>query len=222
MCGRFNLAKSPEVDNLCQSLGIDSDGLRYSGDIAPGAKISIIYQIKSDILTSDAIWSLLLDTETLKPHRKYATFNTRSDKLHQPRSIGYKPFCTSRCIIPASAFIEGLGDRKTYHKIEFEKEAVAFGGLYKEWVSKETGEIIRSASIITLPSLPQWEKIHPKSYPLMLPGSEEVRRQWLNPCFQDVAEFEELLKPGIETPQIVTPIGKVSLWNGIGDPFIIR
>lgn len=222
MCGRFNLAESPAVDNLCLSFGIDSDALRYSGDIAPGAIISIIYQVKSDFLISDAIWSLLLDTDTLKPHRKYATFNTRSDKLHQPRSIGYKSFRTSRCIIPASAFIEGLGDRKTYHKIEFEKEAVAFGGLYKEWVSKETGEIIRSASIITLPSLPQWEKIHPKSFPLMLPGSGDVRRQWLNPCSQDVAEFEELLKPRIQTPQIVTPIGKVSLWNEIGESRIIQ
>lgn len=222
MCGRFNLTESPAVDRLCHDFDLNSDDLRYAGDIAPGATISIICQINSEVTICDAIWSLLLDSETFKPHRKYATFNTRSDKLHQPKSIGYKPYRTSRCIIPASAFIEGLGDRKTYHKIELEKEAIAFGGLYKEWVSKETGEIIRSASIITLPPILQWETIHPKSYPLMLPDSKDTRRQWLDHTIQDVCEFEELLKPKIGSPQIVTPIGKVSRWNEIGESYIIQ
>lgn len=222
MCGRFNLTESPEVDRLCHDFDLNSDDLRYAGDIAPGATISIICQINSETTISDAIWSLLLDSETYKPHRKYATFNTRSDKLHQPQSIGYRPFRASRCIIPASAFIEGLGDRKTYHKIELEKGAIAFGGLYKEWVSKETGEIIRSASIITLPPIPQWETFHPKSYPLMLPDSKDTRRQWLDHELQDVSEIGELLKPKIDSPQIVTPIGKVSLWNEIGEGHIIQ
>lgn len=222
MCGRFRLSESKEVERLCQMLGVESEDLNFSGDFAPGQNISIIYQSQSKVVTSDAVWSLLLDPATMKPHRQYATFNTRSDKLNTPRSVGYAPFRKSRCIIPASAFIEGLGDRKTYHKIHHEDQAIAFGGLYREWVSHDTGEIVRSASIITLPPVPQWEQIHPKSFPLMLPHKDEVFRAWLDPDNQDVASLEGLLVPKISSPQVVTPIGKVSKWNPVGDPFVIN
>jgi hypothetical protein len=35
--------------------------------------------------------------------------------------------------------------------IELADQAIAFGGLYKESVNRNTGEIVYSASIITLP-----------------------------------------------------------------------
>lgn len=154
MCGRFNLIDGPDVRALMASLGMPlyrQDELRFSGDIAPGSTISIIRHDSTDLVVADATWWLMLVPKTLKPDHRYASFNTRSDKLHTPRSLGYKPYRESRCIIPASAFIEGAGDKRTYHKIHFESHAIAFGGLYREWVHKETGEVACSASIITLP-----------------------------------------------------------------------
>ncbi|MDO8271257.1 MAG: SOS response-associated peptidase family protein [Gammaproteobacteria bacterium] len=224
MCGRFNVTDNLAVRKMMTDLGIplyEQDKLVFSIDISPGARISIVRQGPEGITLSDATWWLMLDPATLKPNNKYASFNTRSDKLNVPRSLGYHPYRKSRCIIPATAFIEGAGDKKTYHKIHFEDRAIAFGGLYREWISKETGEIVRSASIITLPPVPEWEMIHPKSIPLMLPEDAQLRQHWLNPEIQEVEQFEYLLIPKLDGPHIATPIGKVSQWNEIGPSFTI-
>ena len=116
-----------------------------------------------------------------------------------------------------------LGDKKTYHKIELEDSAIAFGGLYKQHLNTETGEIVFSASIITLPPLtPQWDEIHPKSIPLMLDFEDkELIEKWLDPGNDDVAAFEQWLVPSVRKPMVVTKIDKPSKWNPIADRFMI-
>ena len=223
MCGRFNLIDSPEIQWLCETLGVSLFARHSSRDIAPGGHIAIIHEVNGERKVSDAIWWLMLDHDTLKPNYKYASFNSRYDKLSQKRSISYRPFRESRCIIPASAFVEGLGDKKTYHKIELQDSAIAFGGVCKEHLNRDTGEIVYSASIITLPPLvPQWNEIHPKSMPLMLDfEDEEMINKWLDSEFHDVAEFESLLEPRVYKPMKVTRIDRPSKWNPIADSFMI-
>jgi putative SOS response-associated peptidase YedK len=223
MCGRFNLIDSPEIQWLCQTLGVSLFPRFGSPDIAPGARIAIIHERDGKRVVSEATWWLLLENDTLKPNYKYASFNSRSDKLHQKRAIAYKPYRESRCLIPATAFVEGLGDKKTYHKIELENSAIAFGGLYREYLDKSTGEVVYSASIITLPPLtPQWDEIHPKSMPLMLDFEDEALVQkWLDPGFHGVDEFEPLLEPKVRKPMRVTRIGKPSKWDEQEDSFLI-
>ena len=223
MCGRFNVIDSPEIQWLCASLGISLTAQHTSRDIAPGGKIAIVHELGGERVVSDAIWWLLLDHQTLKPNYKYASFNSRSDKLHSKRGIAYTPYRQSRCVIPASAFAEGLGDNKTYHKIELEGSAIAFGGLYKQHLNSETVEIVFSASIITLPPLtPQWDRIHPKSMPLMLDFEDAALiAQWLDPGNDDVEAFAHLLEPRVGKPMVVTRIDKPSKWNPIADSFMI-
>jgi len=202
---------------------VDEAEILFSRDKAPGSRISIIHREKDRNIVTQAIWWLLIDPETGKPNYKYASFNSRSDKLDSPRAIAYEPFRESRCIIPATAFIEGKGDKKTYHKIELENEAIAFGGLHRETIHKVTGEIIHSASIITLPPLPEWENIHPKSMPLMLPIQDaNLINQWLAPSFHQVEAFRDLLVPALRVNQILTPIEKPSLWNEKGESFTLK
>ncbi|MEX2468355.1 MAG: SOS response-associated peptidase family protein [Pseudohongiellaceae bacterium] len=223
MCGRFNLIDSPEIQWLCETLGISLFPRHGSPDCAPGSTIAIIHDKDGERTVSEAIWWLLLDHETLKPNYKYASFNSRSDKLDNPRGIAYRPYRESRCLIPASAFVEGLGDKQTYHKVELEDSAIAFGGLYKEHFRPDTGELVYSASLITLPPLsPQWDNIHPKSMPLMLDFEDQALiDKWLDPNFHNVAEFEPLLQPKITKSMRVTKIDKPSKWNQIEDSFLI-
>ena len=227
MCGRFNLIDSPEVRLLCDLLGVQIPDSCISQDIAPGGQIAIIHESRSGLAkerrVSQAIWWLFLDRKTLKPDYRYASFNSRSDKLHNPKGISYTPYRESRCIIPASAFVEGLGDKKTYHMIELEGAAIAFGGLYREYLDQQTGECVYAASIITLPPMsPQWDDIHPKSMPLMLDlTDEELIAKWLDPDFSDVEQFARCLEPGLPGAMRVTRIGKPSRWNPIEDAFMI-
>ncbi|MBT5484299.1 MAG: DUF159 family protein [Gammaproteobacteria bacterium] len=222
MCGRFQILKNKKSKKLLNKLDVDESEILFSRDKAPGSRISIIQRVKDRNVVTQAIWWLLIDPVTGKPNYKYASFNSRSDKLNSPRAIAYEPFRESRCIIPATAFIEGKGDKLTYHKIELENEAIAFGGLHRETIHKVTGEVIHSASIITLPALPEWEAIHPKSMPLMLPLNDEaIINQWLAPSFHRVEAFSELMQPALRVNQILTPIEKPSLWNEKGDSFTL-
>lgn len=229
MCGRFNLIDSPEVQSLCEALGISIPAQQLRADIAPGSSIAIVHHEAGDHglppvrRVSEALWWLLLDPKTHTPNYQYASFNSRSDKLNQPRAAAYRPFRESRCLIPASAFIEGLGDKKTYHKIELQDSAIAFGGLYKRYLNRQTGETVIGASIITLPPLlPQWQHIHPKSMPLMLDYRDSALiDKWLDPTFDRVEEFDELLVPRVSSAMKVTPIDKPSKWNPIADSFLI-
>lgn len=223
MCGRFQILKNRKSSKLLEKLDVDEAEILFSRDKAPGSRISIIQREKDRNVVTQAIWWLLIDPETGKPNYKYVSFNSRSDKLDSPRSIAYGPYRESRCIIPATAFIEGKGDKKTYHKIELENQAIAFGGLHRETVHKTTGEIIHSASIITLPPLPEWAEIHPKSMPLMLPLQDSALiNQWLAPSFHQVEAFNELLKPELRVSQVLTPIEKPSLWNSKGESFLLK
>jgi len=222
MCGRFQIEKNKKSQKLLNKLDVSGADILYSADKAPGSRISIIHRPKDHNVVTQAVWWLLIDPATGKPNYKYASFNSRSDKLDSPRAIAYQPFRESRCIIPATAFLEGKGDKKTHHKIELANEAIAFGGLHRETVDKNSGEVIHSASIITLPPLPEWAAIHPKSMPLMLPVDDEALiNRWLAPSFHDVEAFADLLKPVIRATQVLTPIEKPSRWNPSGDSFTI-
>ncbi len=223
VCGRFNLIDSPEIQWLCQTLGISLYADTYKGDIAPGGNIAIIHEVAGERKVSVATWWLFLDNDTLKPNYKYASFNSRSDKLDVKRSLAYRPYRESRCLIPASAFVEGLGDKNTYHKIELENSAITFGGVYKTHFRQDTGELVYSASIITLPPLlPQWEHIHPNSMPLMIDfENAALVAKWLDPEFQAVEEFAELLQPRVRHPMKVTRIDKPSKWNPVAESFMI-
>ncbi len=222
MCGRFNLIDSPQVRLLVDVLGIELGALRFSADVAPGAQISIVKQTPSGRALVDALWWLMLDPTTLKPNYQYASFNSRSDKLDSKQALAYRPYRESRCIIPASAFVEGLGDRKTYHKIELVDQAIAFGGLCKHYLNERTGESIYSASIITLGPLAQWQGIHPQSMPLMLPSQDKTLiDDWLDPELRDVSRFQSLLIPRVSATQRITPIGRPSKWDPQGEPRIL-
>ncbi len=222
MCGRFNVIDSPQVRLLVDALNIDIGSLRFSADIAPGALISIVKESPQGRRLHDALWWLMLDSSTLTPNYRYASFNSRWDKLDIPRSLAYKPYRESRCIIPASAFIEGLGDRKTYHKIELLDQAIAFGGLCKHYINEATGESRLGASIITLGGLPQWQHIHPKSMPLMLPiDNKPLIDAWLDPTCKDITQFQSLLVPQITVPQRITRIGRPSKWDPQEDAYTI-
>lgn len=221
MCGRFNLLDTEEVHALCESLEIEAESLRFSSDISPASVISIVRSNEHGHYVSDAVWWLKLDPHG-KPNPKVTSFNSRAARLHEERYLGYKPYRQSRCIIPASAFVEGLGDRKTYHKISLEGQAIAFGGLCQDYVNTDTGEVVTGASIITLGPLAQWQDIHPQSMPLMLPWhNPALVRDWLDPVCVNVAPFEPLLKPAISVTQRVVRIDKPSQWNETEPPFYL-
>lgn len=221
MCGRYALKKTPGLVALADTLQVSIDEFRFEDDCRPAAPISIIIEREGKRSVQDAVWHLYLEQTTdkgLKPHKKYFSINTRYDKL--PKKPEYK---SCRCIIPATAFVESKESEAPYLLSTADGRAIAFGGLFKTWVDKITGEIVHSASMITLPGHPNplMDKIHDKAFPLWLPYDASVLNRWLNPEVKDTSEFEPLLTARLYADLLATPIDKASKKNPVGQPITI-
>jgi putative SOS response-associated peptidase YedK len=210
MCGYLgNAIDSPLTKTLMLILGIDLTALRDNPGAGPAASIDIILNHNGQNIVAPAIWWLLLEqTPNGTKPSKYTSFNTRSDKLNTPNSAGFHAYRESRCIIPASYIVEGEGTKgsRLYHRIEPTSTGFALAGLYREWVNKKTGELIRSCSVITLAPHPKWVGIHSKSTPLFLPPETSILQRWLSKDIVDTAEFDELLTPSFPERLLCLPI----------------
>jgi putative SOS response-associated peptidase YedK len=216
MCTNYVSIKSQRREQLAQRLHVDVAEFLDSPDIRPGATISIVTGgLEQRVVRAATWWLYLQQTEAgLKPHKNYFSVNTNHAKL--PSKVEYRK---SRCIIPATAFIESQ-DGKAPHLLQAtDGSAIAFGGLYKQWTDRSTGEVIYSASIITLPGHPALENIHRKSTPLWLP--EAAFDAWLSPQQTNTAMFDDLLTPALQSDLSATPIDKVGNKIPIGEPFTV-
>lgn len=229
MCGRMNVIDSPEVRQLLDILGIKLYTIQSRPDIAPTEPVQIVRQTDNgrQLITADK-WFLFLHDDKpnhpkyLQPNWNRTSFNTRAARFYEEKYEGADLYRVNRCGIPVSAFVEGLGDNKTYHQITLESSAVLLGGLFKEYVNKNTGEVITTASVITLPPLKQWATIHPKSMPLILPYHDcATMDKWFDPAFHQVEEFDDLLVPRVNETQVLTPIDRPKPKNPIGPSFKI-
>ncbi|GAC07026.1 hypothetical protein GCHA_1468 [Paraglaciecola chathamensis S18K6] len=231
MCGRLNVTDDEFVQGLCISLGLDLhiDPIIPNRFVRAASPIQIIREVNGQRMLQNATWWLLLEPSTngFKPS-KYTSFNTRYDKLNVPGSAGYTPFRTARCIIPARGFgeseFEQQGNKKIpmhYHDLVAVDGAIAFAGLYKEYIDKDCGEITLGCSIITLPPHPKLMQIHRKSSPLMLP-QDAILDTWLDPTYQQISEFEYLMHPRLTQDLIATQINKPSQYQPIAAPSIIQ
>ncbi len=123
-----------------------------------------------------------------------------------------------KCCVIVNGFFEWQTNGKAkqpYFIYLKNHEPFAFGGLWDEWADIETGEIIRTFSVITTPANPMMEKIHNVKLrmPLILePGKE---RDWLNTV--DRESTQQFLHP---FPEQLMDAHKVSkLVSGrSGDP----
>ena len=217
MCTNFVFINTGGVADFASRLQVDPEAFAYNPDVRPGAKISVITGGGEERQVRSAIWWLYLQqTELgLKPHPDYFSVNSNYKKLDTRPE-----YRRSRCIIPATAFVESQ-DGKRPHLLEPDDgRVIAFGGLYKEWTDKATGEVVTSASIITLPGNPALENIHRKSTPLWLPDA--AYEQWLDPNQRDTDCFNALLKPTLQTSLRATHIDKVTSKQQVGDTFLVH
>lgn len=231
MCGRLNVTDDPWVRQLALNLGVNLEQtpIKSNRFVRAASEVQILVEKPGQRFLRPATWWLLLEPSDkgFKPSR-YTSFNTRFDKLHVPRSAGYKPFRESRCLIIAKGFGETEfvhnGKRKVpkhYFDMTAKDGALVFGGLYRDYFDKQTGEVVTGCSVITLPPHPKLQNIHSKASPLMLP-QDATLDAWLDPHNHDVESFQHLLQPAIRQPLEAVQIDKPSTFNPIAEPFVIE
>ena len=114
--------------------------------------------------------------------RKY-TLNAKIETLQEKPS--FRNVIDNRCLIITDGFYEWQwldpkGKRKQKHLITLpENQLFTFGGLWSEWIDKETGEIVNSYSIVTTEANAFMAEIHnsKKRMPVIL--TKENETSWL-------------------------------------------
>lgn len=105
-----------------------------------------------------------------------------------------------RCLIAVTGFFEWKWlDEKGKEKVPYfihvpGQDAFTFGGIYNDWTDPDTGEIIKTCSIVTTPANTLMAEIHnnKKRMPFIL--SEEQWPLWLDTTTPEEA-VQDLMKP---------------------------
>lgn len=137
-------------------------------------------------------WGLIPKWAKDETIRDY-TLNARIETIKEKNS--FKGSVNNRCLIIADGFYEWQwldpkGKKKQKYLITLpNNELFAFGGIWSEWVDKNTGEIVKSYSIVTTAANELMAEIHnnKKRMPVILNPNNE--KEWLGG--QEIMDFEK-------------------------------
>lgn len=205
MCGRFVQAERPETYAEYFSVhDLEVDALPASWNVAPTDRVYAIAEHGDRRQLGAFSWGLL---PWWAKDRKMAarTINARAE------SIATKPafrdsFIEKRCIIPADGFYEWeRKDRgKLPHFIAAAKgEPLALAGLWSVWKDPETGERLRTCTIVTGEPNALVAPLHDRM-PVVL--RKASWNPWLDPEVRDADLLQSLLTTAPASDMVEHPV----------------
>jgi putative SOS response-associated peptidase YedK len=186
---------------------IDAPGGRFN--LAPTDEAAAVVQREDARAIVPYRWGLI-------PHWSESAnignrmFNARAETLDRNSAFRYA-FSKRRCLIPTDAYYEWRRAgkvRQPYAIIRPDGRPIALAGLWAGWKDKDTGEVIRSFTVITTSANEMMAPIHDRM-PVMLP--EEAWDRWLDPGRLEgeaLAELKGLLVPSDEDWLEIFPVSR--------------
>lgn len=208
MCGRFTQQmSSSELARIFDAEDLAGDaGAHFN--VAPTDAANVVVERASDGELRRAVvrwrWGLV-------PHwaadERVATraFNARAEGLTtSPLFRG--AFARRRCIVPVDSFYEWRRDgrlRQPFRVHATDGLPLALAGLWAARREPETGEVIRSCTIVTSAPNRFMAALHDRM-PVVLP--RDVWATWLAPSGADPGELRALLEPRDDLPLAMHPV----------------
>lgn len=196
MCARYGA--ETEFNLLAKNYKLDE----FAIDLSAIKPVVYPHALAPVIVQADEKAELKLMSYSLVPHwskvrkPKFATYNARIEDI-EAKPSWRKPFKEKHCLVPMRFFLESchMGDFAG-HMIKISASGpMAAAGIFDEWLSPETGEIVESFAIITTePPADILKAGHDRS-PVFLP--ESAQAIWLQKL-KNPKEF--LLKNLIHQP----------------------
>jgi putative SOS response-associated peptidase YedK len=179
MCGRFTQLYSwPELVALYR-LTMPPVNLQPSYNVCPTDPVDVILPKEGGGLDFARMRWGLVPYWWSKPLKQLpATFNARSDGV-ETKPMYRDAFKKRRCVIPISGFYEWrqMADGKQPFFISgVDAPVLSVAGLWDNWKNRETGETIRSCTMIVTEANPFMSEIHDRM-PVFL--GQETLEPWL-------------------------------------------
>ena len=183
MCGGYALAEPTEVLEDVFNVDVVGENLPApSWNIRPTNQVNVVVDTIDDQGSvvrrlESARWSLIPTWVKGEPP-KFSTFNARSEDAASKASWR-DAVKSKRCLVPASGYYEWVVEEgvKTPHYIHSDK-VLAFAGLYSWWRAVPEDPWMLTATILTMPTVPELARIHDRN-PVPLP--REYWSEWLYP-----------------------------------------
>jgi putative SOS response-associated peptidase YedK len=177
MCGRYTVQPKAIKGNSKAAKLVEKHLKEASYNAAPSQQLPVVANHKPDALQFFS-WGLqpfwAKDAKALK-----RSINARAETLTEKPS--FRDLLKSkRCLVPADGFFEWqvTSQGKVPHRIILQsKELFSFAGLWDEWADKETGEVLRTFTIITTEANELVRPIHNRMPVMLTPEAEEL---WLD------------------------------------------
>ena len=192
MCGRF--VQSQAAEKYAEFLGVDQirvDPLSPSYNVAPTDHVYAVAEHDGRRLLGSFRWGLL---PFWAKDKKMAARNINARSETAATKPTFKEsLATRRCLIPADGFYEW--QRKEKGKLPhyiYNKDGtpLVLAGLWSSWKDPESGERIRTCTILTGPPNDLVAPIHDRM-PVSLP--RDAWDRWLDRNLVDPAAAAELL-----------------------------
>jgi len=212
MCGRFTQSYTwCELYDTCQPVNIAP---RYN--IAPTTMIDVVVPHETGRDLPTVRWSLIPSWWKKTAKEATSTFNARAETV-ATKPMFRTAFKRRRCLIPASGYYEWKATstgKQPYYISARDVSVLSFAGLWDEWRDIETGEAVKSCTIIVTDANALTRQIHDRMPVVIAPEQFE-------PWLTGVAGIE-LLKPAPENMLQMWPVSrKVNRVGNDSDPTLI-
>jgi putative SOS response-associated peptidase YedK len=193
IAGRYNITPRPP--------GINPDPVCYHANGFEFRSLPAVYQdnTKGDLKMDFMQWGLVpgwVKGEEQAQKIRQQTLNARAETVDTKPSFRFS-FQNRPCLVPATGYFEWMhhGGKKFPFFISIPGTRIfSFAGVWDEWVNEQSGEILRSFSLITCEANSFTARIHntKKRMPVIL--DEDSENQWLD-IGQHTTGRKALLKP---------------------------
>ena len=212
MCGRYVINNQSALEAAFKVAQPQWGTLRDSYNVAPTQSVPVIRQHQGTREGVMMRWGLVpFWAKGIPP--KVSTINARVENLHTAASWRGPWKHQQRCILPASGFYEWHvnedGSKQPYYIHLQDQDVFGFAGLWDRSTS-DSGEVIDSCTIITLPASPFMAHIHndKQREPALL--RSEDHEVWLSGNAQDALASlkpypDELLRAWPVSKRVNTP-----------------
>ncbi|HEY8237816.1 MAG TPA: SOS response-associated peptidase [Candidatus Limnocylindrales bacterium] len=187
---------------------IDAPGGRFN--LAPTDDAAVVVQREEARAITAYRWGLIPHwSETPKTGNRM--FNARAETIDRQPAFRYA-FSKRRCLVPVDAYYEWKragSVRQPYAFVSPDGRPIALAGLWAGWKDEDTGEIIRSFTIVTTSANEMMAPIHDRM-PVMLP--EDAWERWLDPsrtAGAGLSELKGLLVPSDEGWLEMFPVSRL-------------
>lgn len=197
MCGRYTLTVT-DSNVVAQQFNLELAPAELSPryNIAPSQTVATVLQNAAG--NNELAWMRwgLIPSWAKEPSIGNKMINARAETLQEKPSFrsAYK---ARRCLVIADGFYEWFQESgvkgKTPYYIRL-KDAAVFGlaGLWEQWKDPDTGEFIKSCTIIT--GEPN-ELIKPLHHRMAVILPQNRYDEWLDPKMHDTKQLQTLLQP---------------------------